>query len=405
MTGSIESEAQRLALAGIVVAGLTHILIYAFILAPYALKGYADFSIFYTAGTVVRSGGAAQLYSYDIQRQVQQHCCAAPLPALIYNHAPHEALLFVPLSMFDYSTAYSLWNFINLTALFLISFVLRRYLPGWLPHWTLLPLAAAGSYPFLALFAQGQDSLLLMLVYTAVFFSFKTKRPLIAGACLALGTFKPQLIIPFLFILFIRRQWRAVSGFVIGTVFLALCSALTFGKSVVLGYFDFLVKFNRLPAEVSIVYPALMPNLRGLFVTMLDGRLPPHVITLLVIVVSSLLLWVAARFPKTGDESQISMALATTVLISYHLYVHDAGLFLVAAVLGFGTLRTRYARIVASAAIVPWFIFPAIQGIMNHHLGGLLAILVIGFCCALWLDAVASKNDSAQLRFAPVACD
>ena len=91
MTGSIESEAQRLALAGIVVAGLTHILIYAFILAPYALKGYADFSIFYTAGTVVRSGGAAQLYSYDIQRQVQQHCCAAPLPALIYNHAPHEA--------------------------------------------------------------------------------------------------------------------------------------------------------------------------------------------------------------------------------------------------------------------------------------------------------------------------
>src|SRR2546423_6016782 len=66
-----------------------------------ALAGWPDFSIFYTAGLMLRRGQGQALYSDDLQRQTQKGFIPevlarrGPLP---YNHPPFEALLYVPLT-------------------------------------------------------------------------------------------------------------------------------------------------------------------------------------------------------------------------------------------------------------------------------------------------------------------
>ena len=64
------------------------------------LRGYPDFTVFYTAGTIVREGMRHQLYDPHIQYQVQQvftggliESRRGPLP---YIHPPLEAVVFLP---------------------------------------------------------------------------------------------------------------------------------------------------------------------------------------------------------------------------------------------------------------------------------------------------------------------
>src|SRR5258708_34276576 len=68
-------------------------------------RGYPDFTIFYTAGTILRQGLGHQLYDRKVQYEVQESFTGhiafrkGPLP---YNHPPFEALIFVPLTLLPY---------------------------------------------------------------------------------------------------------------------------------------------------------------------------------------------------------------------------------------------------------------------------------------------------------------
>src|SRR5882757_11395393 len=80
-------------------------------------KGYPDFTIFYSSGSILTQGLGRQLYDEPTQYRVQQQFAAGvsirqgPLP---YNHPPFEALAFVPFSFLSYPVAYCLWNLFNL---------------------------------------------------------------------------------------------------------------------------------------------------------------------------------------------------------------------------------------------------------------------------------------------------
>src|SRR5580704_9332227 len=65
-------------------------------------QGYPDFSIFYTAGTIVRQGLAGRLYDTGLQFQIQRQFASQVFirqGALPYNHPPFEALIFAPLAL------------------------------------------------------------------------------------------------------------------------------------------------------------------------------------------------------------------------------------------------------------------------------------------------------------------
>src|SRR5437773_11185140 len=95
-------------------------------------KGYPDFTIFYSAGKILREGLGVKLYDESTQYRIQQEFAAGvsirqgPLP---YNHPPFEALLFLPFTYLPYFSAYLLSNVITLRLLCHFPFLLRPLFP------------------------------------------------------------------------------------------------------------------------------------------------------------------------------------------------------------------------------------------------------------------------------------
>src|SRR6202007_3182113 len=112
---------QRKALLWIFVAAIlsTH-LFFLWRVRDRIARGDPDFTVFYTAGKILRQGHGAQLYQSNTQLAVQAEFARnsdirrGPLP---YIHPPFEALFFLPLTFLSYAHAFVAWNLINLAIL------------------------------------------------------------------------------------------------------------------------------------------------------------------------------------------------------------------------------------------------------------------------------------------------
>lgn len=309
-------------------------------LAPLLRLGYQDFTIFYTAGQMVRSGQTAALYDLPAQYRMQQQFVPdvrirqGPLP---YNHPPFEALLFVPFTFVGYVPAYVLWTVINLVLLVAALALLRKHFAE---IRTLSPvflgLAAAGFFPIAIALFQGQDSILLLLILASSLVALERERDTVAGAVLAAGLFKFQLIIPLLLILVIRR-WRLLCGFVPVALALAGGSVAMLGWRGTADYVRFVLYLEKSGAGGAIV-AADMPNLRGL-IACLPGINSGSSFAMVLTLVSSMVVFLAAfwRVRQRRDSVAFSFGLATvaTILVSYHLLPYDLSLLLPVALLLF----------------------------------------------------------------------
>ncbi len=250
-----------------------------------------------------------------------------PLP---YNHPPFEALMFVPLARLPYVAAYLLWAVFNLALILGFWILLRSRLPslhGFLPALPLLAMFA--FFPVTIALLQGQDSIVLLFLYGLVFSALATGRTFVAGVCLGLALFKFQLVLPFVLVLLVRRQWRAVAGFVTTAFGLLLVSATVVGWSGVLAYPGFVLRLSRSGAQAGI-YPRDMPNLRGLVAGLLHlAGLPA---ALLIIALSIALLALAAYWWRVQPGRQFvlgfSLCLTVTIITSYHMLTHDLSLLI-----------------------------------------------------------------------------
>jgi hypothetical protein len=296
------------------------------------LKGYPDFTIYYTAGTMVRQGMGHQLYDDRIQFEVQKQFApqvATRLGALPFNHPPFEALLFVPISWLSYRAAYLLWMVLNLGMVTTLVILLRPYVPV-MTAWSVLVWAGVSLafFPiFFALF-QGQDTILLMFLYSLTFVSLKRERPVSAGAWLACGLFKFHLVLPFLLLLLIQqktfqRSRKILLGFALVGALLGGVSIATVGLRQMIAYPRYVLGLEATLARGAIM-PSDMPNLRGaLYLVASNVRF----FDVLVVAFSAVLFLVAARNSRfrTGQvaDLQFAMAVFATVLVSYHALESD----------------------------------------------------------------------------------
>jgi hypothetical protein len=126
-------------------------------------RGYPDFTIFYTAGKILRQGLGHQLYDRKVQYAVQESFTGhipfrlGPLP---YNHPPFEAMIFVPLTFLSYQHAFAAWDLLNVGALFGVGLLLRRSVNSLLliPPWEFV-IGTLAFFPVFACLLQGQDSI------------------------------------------------------------------------------------------------------------------------------------------------------------------------------------------------------------------------------------------------------
>ena len=298
------------------------------------VTGYPDFTIFYTAGKCMLQGHGRQLYDLETQLAIQRDFAFAVKhreSALPFNHPPFEALLFAPLARLPYVAAYLVWAVFNILLILGFWILLRPHLPSLHRFLPALPLLAMFAFfPVIMALLQGQDSILLLFLYGLVFCALETGRPFVAGLCLGLALFKFQLVLPFVLVLLVTRQWRAIAGFVVTAFGLLLVSAAVVGWGGVMAYPGFVLRLSRSGAPAGI-YPRDMPNLRGLVAGALHlSGLPAAV---LIIALSVALVTLAAYWWRVQPGRQFvlgfSLCLTVTTMVSYHLLVHDLGLLVV----------------------------------------------------------------------------
>ena len=296
------------------------------------LAGASDFSFLYAAGHIVDSGQGANVYDYSTQRQAQTQFIeqvSFRKGPLLYNHAPFELLIYAPLAFFPYRYAVVLWYALNVAGLFAVPLLLRRslfLLQTEFPYALLVP-----AFFFPATFAviQGQDSIVLLILFTLVFVSLSAKREVRAGGVLALAMFKPHLVLPLLLVMTVKRRWGFVLAFISTCFALVGVSILLVGWRATLYFPAFLVHFNRLPADVAAAYPDKMPNFRGLTYNLLGSHLSLQTSQLLAATVSVLSIGFLLLFLwRRPALSNIDFAMIVTVslLASYHVNIHDLAL-------------------------------------------------------------------------------
>jgi hypothetical protein len=369
------------------------------------LVGFGDFGCFYAAALTVRSGSGERLYDYEEQRQVQRALFpdvdTRPEP-LIFNHLAYETLLWLPLTFFPYASAAVLWTLINLFVLVALSIFLTRYLPtawGALHVPWILPLLAC--FPVLMALIQGQDSIVLLALYSLTFILLKHDRHLLAGCILALGLFKFQLILPFVGFFLLQRNWKFVSGFAAGSIVPIGISLWIAGTQGLLKLLRFLVSSNQgvsSPEQFGL-YPENMPNIRGILFSVFGGAVSNKLLFGLTSVFSVALFgWAVKTSRRSSVEVRYALAIMITLLVSYHLFVYDLTIAVLPLLVIVDRMASGSARrwrvyevaLVASGALL--LMTPVHLVILNYAISA--SYLVIPVCVLTFLAASAGRFSS-----------
>ncbi len=371
-------------------------------------KGYPDFTIFYSAGTMVRAGMAGSLYDERAEFQTQRQFApdvSIRHGALPYNHPPFEALLFVPFTFLPYFPAYLTWDAVTLGLLGLALLLLRPLVPAMQskPLWVWF-LCAVAYFPILVCLLQGQDMLLFFFLLSAAYVSLKRGSDLLAGCWLGVGIFRPHLVLPLAIILLFSRRLKAVSGIACSALAMAAVSISVVGWRGFLDYPQYVWRLEQVMGRGSIV-PGDMPNMRGFLAIFFRDGGPAAlalgaVASVLVIVLA---IWCFRQAQQAGNlELGFSIAVLVTILVSYHAFMYDLALLFLPVLLLLGENRQKHWQSVVPAATL--FFTPLLMFLLLRlsHLNFLTPILL------LWLWGMArevsksgGRNTLARVTSAP----
>ena len=354
-------------------------------------KGYSDFSIYYCAGTMLRQGLGHQLYDDSAQFKIQREFSpqvAIRFGALPYNHPPFEAALFVPLTYVPYPVAFALWDLVNMAMLVALPFLLRPYL-GHLQNcsWPLWVLASLGFFPIFIALLQGQDAILLLCLYVLAFVCLKQNRDIFAGGWLALGLFKPHVVLPFVLLLLVQGRKKILYGFLPAAAVLALVSVAIVGRETILHYPEYVLHLENTMARGAIV-PSNMPNLRGVLNLIPGGN---HGVGMLGPVLSMSVFLFAAwqcRVAPSKDlfNLKFCLAMVASILVSYHLLSYDLSMLMLPLLLLSNelviqrNLRTWPRALIITSVSILLFSPGLILLMRNNRLAvaGLAVLLLLG---------------------------
>jgi hypothetical protein len=292
----------------------------------------------------------------------------------------------------------------------LAALLLAAYLPNFPRPAALWTFAAAMvSFPLIWAMCQGQDSILLLLLFVLVYLNLKAGKDPIAGFVLALGLFKFTLVVPFLIPFLLRRRWRFLAGFLVGA---ALAVGISVWMTGINGSRQYIQLLSLLSAHPSVGYINLflMPNVRGFLLTLLAG----HGVTLqdfniFSAVVSVLLLMVpfltfCGKEHSERFELWFGLNLCVALLVSPHLYWHDLTLLLLPTLLAANALLKSGMRmnLTLAAAIIwtflyagAWPIWPAYLPVLRAVSPSLFFLPLCGF--ALWLAIRARSLPTSRV--------
>ena len=339
---------------------------------------------------MLRDGHASHLYDLKLQERYQARFNIKIRDgALPYNHPAYQLLVFLPLARLDYPTAFLIWGAMNCFFVIGISKLLRPYIDR--ENRGLCAALWLAFFPIAAALWQGQDSILTALLFAATFVSLKRGRDGLAGCLIALGLYKPHLVIPVVAMFIFTRQWRAVLGFAVTGAALALLSIVIVGWGGTVGYWQLL---SWIAENNYSIDPMKMANLRGLLNYLFAAAILGAIVQALIVATSiAVLVWAMSAWKGkvARDDPMFDLRFAqlvvVTLLLSYHLYVHDLSLLALALVVMLnGALSPgRNDSTLLGLAIAAFIAlsFPVAQLFLQAGLMPWIAILLLVIAVAL----------------------
>jgi Glycosyltransferase family 87 len=300
---------------------------------------FQDFLSFYSSGTLIAQGRAADLYNEPL-RHAEMLAIVRPidvayetaLPPTAHTptnvripnlYGPQVAIVFVPLARLSFLIAAQIWVAITLLIYFVCIYAIWRCCPNLLPHGKMIALAAIAFPPLFHVFVRGQISALVLACLTAGFLALQADRLWLAGVALGFLAFKPQFLVAIPLILLLAHAWKIFGGVILSGAAQLAFTRLYFGPTVVHAYFTMLRHTARWidTAELSLA-PIQMHSLRSFFSLLIPS---PAIASALYVLSSICVVWLASRVWKSQSPIALRFSALTlaAALVNPHLFIYD----------------------------------------------------------------------------------
>jgi hypothetical protein len=288
-----------------------------------------DFNCFYMGAQVYRHNPGHLLYDLRLQARVEHELLGVDNNVsskyfLPFEHPPYELAFWLPLTALPFHLAFWVWRLVSIGLLAVTARLLAKIPELKRSPWAVFVILLA-FFPVASSLMSGQDTSVTLFLFAACLSFLKTGRHVYAGLVLGLSLFKLQLVVPIIGVLLLCGFWRVLAGVACsGTAVLAISTAMV-------GY-DGMSSLLRLwLAEGGILFcirPAHMPNVRGLL-TAISG-LPPRSVTIATVIVSFLLLLLAAQQAKAArsPERMLAICMCFVPLVSFHTNIYDLSILI-----------------------------------------------------------------------------
>lgn len=302
--------------------------------------GHPDFRANYTAGYLVRTGHARDVYTYDVIKKVQDAIISREVVGMPFIHPAYEALLFAPYSLLGFHAAYFAFLGTNLLILFLCFRALGPKLGGLAQTWPLLPAAVLITFlPVAAALMQEQDSILLLGLLTVAAAMLDEGKEFKAGFIVGLGLFRLQLVIPIAAAFILWRRWRFVAGFSSAGAAVLSASVRLTGITATKAYLGQLasMSYGGSPLDRVRYYQPIthMGNLRAFVFGVASGWLSPAWIQIVTLALSAAVMLCLLVFTRYARGSQaLLVATTASIIVSYHCFIHDMSILVLPVAIG-----------------------------------------------------------------------
>lgn len=366
-----------------------------FIYVPIGMSGLADFRTLYACGYMVRTGQGAEIYNSEKLFAIKEQLAPIGRPFMqAMDHPAYEALVFAPLSWLSYRWALALFMLLNVGVTGLCLWLLTPNFEVLRRRWTLFPtLLFASFFPITRAIVQGQDSIILLLLFAGALVCIQRKQDVVAGLLLGLGMFKMQIVIPVFVMFVLWRNWRFARGFAVSSIAAGLASFGLVGIRGTREYVSMLLgmSVNLKTNEDAMRYalsPLTMLNLRGIISALFEGRLSHWWVQGIIIGASIAVLVIVARC-----RPSLPLAAVAACLVSYHLNAQDASILIIPIAIALCGSEVW----LAASGIATWIMPNAAIIPLLGFIGGIPVVMMFVIMCFGWTqDRAGLSCDSVN---------
>ena len=311
---------------------------------------FQDFLSFYISGQLIGQGRSADLYNQpardaEMLTVVRTHVATDPFvrpddakpvsresafsPAVPTSvrlpnlYGPQFSLLFVPLARFRFLVAAQVWVAFSLIGFFACIHLVLRSCPSLLQYARTVMLCAAAFPPLFHFFVRGQNSVLVLVCFTAAYLSFRTQHNWLAGIAFGFLIFKPQFLVAIPLVLLLSRAWKPFVALLVSAAAQLAFTWIYFGPAVMHAYLATLWHLSSVvnTAELSLA-PIQMHSMRSFWSLLIPW---PGVALALYALSSIVIIGMAAAAWKSSVPLALRFSALTfaAVLVNPHLFIYD----------------------------------------------------------------------------------